>query len=178
MSLCQNHIILCIIEKRLGIWSKPLCYINKCRSKRYVFCELVFTHQHGDCSHDYVIKWTHFPCYWPFVREIHRSTMTCPHKGQWYGALIFSLICSRINGWANNGDAGDLRRHRSHYDVIVLITGHVNKSLDIGVEKIIPYMTHNENGGGRYIWIILNSGYTNVAALTAWRHTFIIRNYE
>ena len=24
------------------------------------------------CSHDDVIKWKHFPCYWPFVRGIHR----------------------------------------------------------------------------------------------------------
>ena len=35
-------------------------------------------------------------------------------------ALIFSLICTWINGWVNNGDAGDLRRHRAHYDVIVI----------------------------------------------------------
>ena len=25
------------------------------------------------------------------------------------------------NGWVNNGEAGDLRRHRAHYDVIVMI---------------------------------------------------------
>ena len=40
-------------------------------------------------------------------------------KGQWRGALMFSLICARINSWVNNGEAGDLRRHRDHYDVIV-----------------------------------------------------------
>ena len=39
-----------------------------------------------------------------------------PHKGHWRGALIFSLICVWINGWVNNGDACDLRRHRAHYD--------------------------------------------------------------
>ena len=43
-----------------------------------------------------------------------------PHKGQWRGALMFSLICTRINGWVNNGEAGDLIRHRAHYDVIVM----------------------------------------------------------
>ena len=32
----------------------------------------------------------------------------------------FSLICARINVWANNGDAGDLRRHLAHYVVIVM----------------------------------------------------------
>ena len=41
-------------------------------------------------------------------------------KGQWRGALMFSLICARINGWVNNGEAGYLRRHRAHYDVIVM----------------------------------------------------------
>ena len=43
--------------------------------------------------HDDVIKWKHFPRYWPFVREIHRSPVNFPHKGQWRGALMFSVIC-------------------------------------------------------------------------------------
>ena len=43
-----------------------------------------------------------------------------PHKGQWSGALMFSLICAWINDWVNNREAGDLRRHRGHYDVIVM----------------------------------------------------------
>ena len=43
-----------------------------------------------------------------------------PHKGQWCGALMFSLICARINDWLNNREAGDLRRHRGHYDVSVM----------------------------------------------------------
>ena len=44
-------------------------------------------------NHDDVIKWKHFPCYWPFVWGIHRSPGNSPHKGQWRGALMFSLIC-------------------------------------------------------------------------------------
>ena len=43
-----------------------------------------------------------------------------PQKGQRRGALMFSLICARINGWVNNREAGDLRCHRAHYDVIVM----------------------------------------------------------
>ena len=46
--------------------------------------------------------------------------MNSPHKGQWRGALMFTLICARINGWVNNREAGDLRRYRTHYDVIVM----------------------------------------------------------
>ena len=34
-----------------------------------------------------------------------------------------SLLCVGINGWVNNGEAGHLRRHRAHYDVIVMING-------------------------------------------------------
>ena len=43
-----------------------------------------------------------------------------PHKGQWGGDMIFSLICVWINGWVNNCEAGDLRRHRAHYDVTLM----------------------------------------------------------
>ena len=45
-------------------------------------------------KHDDIIKWKHFPHYWPFVRGIHRSPVNSPHKGQWHGALMFSLICA------------------------------------------------------------------------------------
>ena len=72
-------------------------------------------------NHNDVCKWKHFPLYWPFVRGIHRSTVNFPHKGQWRRALMFSLICAWNNSWANNGDAGDLRRHIAHYDVTIMI---------------------------------------------------------
>ena len=48
------------------------------------------------------------------------SSVNSPHKGQWRGALMFSLLCVWTNGWANNGDAGDLRCHRAHYDLAVM----------------------------------------------------------
>ena len=70
--------------------------------------------------HDDVIQWKHNPRNWPFVREIHRSPVNYPHKGQWRGALMFSLICIWINDWVNNREAGDLRRYRAHSDVIVM----------------------------------------------------------
>ena len=44
-----------------------------------------------------------------------------PHKGQWRGALMFSLMYAWINDWVNNREAGDLRRHRGHSDVIVIL---------------------------------------------------------
>ena len=51
-----------------------------------------------------------------------------PYKGQWHGALMFSLICVWINGWVNNGEAGDLRRHRTHYDVRVMICNNLENN--------------------------------------------------
>ena len=71
-----------------------------------------------------VIKWKHFPRNWPFLRGIHRSPVNSPHKGQWRGALMFSLICVWMNDWVNNREAGDLRRHLDHYDVSVMHMGH------------------------------------------------------
>ena len=74
---------------------------------------------------DDVIKWKHFPRYWPFVRR------------------MFSLICAWINAWVNNSEAGVLRRHRAHYDVIVM------KSL-------------NKKFGMDWFWKILPNGFVNM----------------
>ena len=66
--------------------------------------------------HDDVIKWKHFPRYWPFVWSPVNST----HKGQWRGALMFSLFSAWTNGWVNNRNTDDLRRYRTHYDGTVM----------------------------------------------------------
>ena len=39
-----------------------------------------------------------------------RSPVNSPHKGQWSGALMFSLFCARINDLISNREAGYLRR--------------------------------------------------------------------
>ena len=43
--------------------------------------------------HDDAIKHKHFPRYWPFVREIHRSPVDSPHKG--HNAELWSDV--RLN---------------------------------------------------------------------------------
>ena len=60
-----------------------------------------------------------------------------PHEGQWRGALMFSLIYAWINGWVNNREAGDLRRHRAHYDVTVMMLrpGSQRDELSVAVMK-------------------------------------------
>ena len=74
-------------------------------------------HQAG-LLHDDVIKWKHFPRYWPFVQGIHRSPVNSPHKSQWRGALMFSFIClnKRLSkqswGWWFEMLSRPLWRHR------------------------------------------------------------------
>ena len=72
--------------------------------------------------HDDNIKWKHFPLYWPFVRGIHWSVVDSHQKGQWRGALMFSVFCAWRNGWANKQDAGDLRHYHAHHHITVLLT--------------------------------------------------------
>ena len=98
-----------------------------------------------DANHTDVIKWKHFPRYWPFVRGIHRSPVNSPHKGQWRGALVFSLICPWINACVNNREIGDLRRHRAHYDVIVM---YYVASVAIIMRRISHQVTRVDNRYG------------------------------
>ena len=60
-----------------------------------------------------------------FVRGSHRWPVDSPHKGQWRGALMFSLMRAWTKGLANNTNASYLRRHRSHYDVTVMTSANL-----------------------------------------------------
>ena len=72
-------------------------------------------------DHYDAIKWRYFPCYWPFVRGIHRSPVTSPRTNNSDAELwCFHWSAPWINAWVNNREAGDLRRHRSHYDIIAM----------------------------------------------------------
>ena len=88
-----NNKLISLLTRYLG-W---LCFLLISTTPRVCIFKL---------EHDDVIKRNHFPRYW--------------HKSQWRGALMFSLIYAWINDWVNNRKAGDLRRHRGHYGVIVM----------------------------------------------------------
>ena len=77
-------------------------------------------HQMQAFSALHIYTYIYIYIYWPFVRRIHWSPVDSPHKGQWHGALMFSLICAWTNDWANNRDAGDLRRNHAHYGITVM----------------------------------------------------------
>ena len=119
-----------------------------------LFCTLQF--------HDNVIKWKHFPRYWPCTRGIHRPPVNSPHKGQWRGALMFSLICAWTNTWAKNEDVGYLRRYNAHYDVIVMLSyilSHLRK-IHLGITALFIIRTQYITSHAIYTYT-----YTNIYIL-------------
>ena len=119
------------------------------------------------------MKWKHFPRYWPFVRGIHRSPVNSLHKGQWRGALIFSLICVWINGWVNNREAGDLRRYRAHYDVIVMLCewNHwwlIMRNFDVSFRVSLNKLLNKT-------WFEMRWRWFDVSTLVPWTPTWYFR---
>ena len=110
------------------IYATKICYIHATK-----ICYI-----HAICM---LLKWARNPNNWwmwsiyivcqlfyhrlPKVISYQMETFSAlpvnsPHKGKWCGAL-FSLICSWLNTWVNNDEAGDLRRYRTHHDVIAMV---------------------------------------------------------
>ena len=85
---CPSEIFLWSISSQLTVGRNIAAYLANTKT-----------------AHDDVIKWKHSPCYWPFVRGIHRSPVNYPHKGQWRGALIF-FFNLRLNKQLNKQSWG------------------------------------------------------------------------
>ena len=79
-----------------------------------------FSYITGKLFHDDVIKWKHFPRYWPFVLEFTGPRWIPLTKASDAELWCFLWSAPWINSWVNNREVGDLRRHRAHYDVIVM----------------------------------------------------------
>ena len=76
------------------------------------------------CVKQYDTWWRHqrFPRYWSFVRGIHRGDRWIPRtKASDAELWCFLWSAPWMNGWVNNREAGDLRHHRAHYDVTIMI---------------------------------------------------------
>ena len=113
-TFCKQHHNL--LHSKL--WAQQLW---RDRMKRYLSDSLVIDFIHGviqsrSCKngiyqqHDDVIKWKHFPRYWPFVRWIPRTPVTRNFD------VFFDLSLNK----RLSKQSGDLRRHQTHYDVIVM----------------------------------------------------------
>ena len=108
---------------------------STCRSNRFLLRLGLVSVKHNeengntcDQSHisiyaiEHITRWRHQMETFSTLLAIcaGNSPVNSPHKAQWRGALMFSLICVWINGWANIREVGDLRRYRAQYDVIVV----------------------------------------------------------
>ena len=90
-------------------------------------------------NHKLKVKFT----WWRHLMEIFSALLAIcagnlPVAGEfperlWRGALMFSLVCAWMNDWVHNREAGDLRRHRGHYDVTVMICVYKQKYIGLNV---------------------------------------------
>ena len=127
----RNNYLFHKTNKDEARWAPTVVEIATIFSALHLFT-LVYIHDD--------VKWKHFPRYWRFVRGIHRPPVNSPHKSQWRGALMFSFICVWTNGWVNNPDAGDLRRHIAHYDVTVMLN---LITLELSRSRYLEYYLNN-----------------------------------
>ena len=123
----------CIIQHCkhcVDMTTQPIYMSNDCVTCRWMLCLVEIWRRQGGgialISHcvGYFTWWRHqmetFSALLALCAGNSPVPVNSPHKGQWRGALMFTLICVWINGWVNNHEAGDLRRYRVHYDVIVM----------------------------------------------------------
>ena len=78
---------------------------------------------HPKWTHDDVIKLKHFRVTGPLCGVCAGNspvTGEFPSQRPVTQSFMFSLICAWTSSWVNNWDTGALRRHRAHYDVIVM----------------------------------------------------------
>ena len=97
------------------------------------------------CWYDDVIKWKHFPRYWPFVQGINRSWLILHIKASDVELWCFLWSAPEFKKSVNNHEAGDWRRHRAHYDVIVMD----NANFKAIWEATRLMRRHCNRGGGR-----------------------------
>ena len=119
------------LQNRYSHW---MCYWEMQHQRRSAFSRFGIT----TTTHDIWSWWRHQMETFSALMAICANS---PHKGRWRGALVFALSCAWRNVWVNNQwrgalifafifawindivnnhEVGDLRRHRAHYDVIVM----------------------------------------------------------
>ena len=128
----STHISLKYIQRRKRIIIILSCILFPVSNSILTICVVAFRSRwllwymtaswHGEISHSW---WRHQMETFSALLAICAGNSSVPvnslHKGQWRGALMFSLICVWINGWVNNHEAGDLRRYHVYYNVIVML---------------------------------------------------------
>ena len=134
ISVCVNFIFLHIFSEYQRNWTENnylFTHLNQCLRRRYtigrgtspfrsaesITCNICLS---GRCMSWWRHQMETFSALLALCEWNPPLPVDSPHKDQWSGALMFSLIYAWTNGWANNREAGDLRRHRVHNDVTVM----------------------------------------------------------
>ena len=107
------------------LWVTSITYHDKSAVRREPRHQFLGCIEVSPVIHDDVTKWKNFPRYWPLCGEFTGNRWIPLAKAS--DAELWCLLWSpsRINNWVNNREAGYLRRHRAHYDVIVVIWVHI-----------------------------------------------------
>ena len=95
--------------------------------------------------HDDIITWKLFPCYWPFVRGIHRWPVDSPQKGpvMWSSGIFFA-VNPLLNNWTNSGVVSDLRCLTAHVDGLVQERRNsIANALELRLSCTNPTMWHH-----------------------------------
>ena len=146
MTPCQYNLSWYHASNRPGRcnmrWSwKVICIVCALRTLHVFNIGSSYYTRLPKCSQECITWWRHqmetFSALLTLcVRGINWSPVNSSHKGQWRGALVFSLICTWTNGYANNQDPSNLRRHRSDYDITLM-----NQLMRLLVNRV---MLHNK----------------------------------
>ena len=108
---CRRHFqIHCLV------WNS--CMSFKCHWSNSALRQILGNNEQNVCTHDDVIKWI-FRVTGHLCGEFI-GTRWIPHTKASDAELWCFLWSAWINGWVNNREAGDLRRYRAHYNVIVM----------------------------------------------------------
>ena len=120
------------MHKRLNLFYYYIIIFNltvtwKCTTRECFSLHSCYWHMSRHCGLDLT---KHCDSWW---RQMEKIRVTGPLFGEFTGRRWipltkasdaqlwwFFFICAWINGWVNNREAGDLRRHRAHYDVTVM----------------------------------------------------------
>ena len=124
--ISKNYVVKDAIHHRKNMMQIALVpnkqlsyYLNQWTHGQSIDAYICFTSLSVFHGNDDIIKWKHFPRYWPFVRGIHQSPVNSPHKGQWRRALTFSYLHpnKRLSkqwwGWWFETPSCPLWRHRN-----------------------------------------------------------------
>ena len=90
----------------------------------------------------------------------------------WY----FYLICTLINAWVNNREAGDLRRHRAHFDVILMVIQILYRAILCQniwsyLDRWFPHISRELNSQGfcdLNINVVVKSIFYKISIMSSW----------